>query len=465
MGGKEGSRGYLYQVFASIFEALCQDNWDKIYVEYKSEDDKVDIALEKNNIVFKSIQVKSTIGSFDRSSIISWSTALIKDEIGATEFELFLIGQSATSAINFKNAIDALQDNNGDKTKLCKKHSDALSNFDESIIAGKALKINFIPFDLNILKPLLIAFLSKYLSTKQVTLRHDQLEFIVKAIVTDNFLSSLDSSGIEKAKFDSKIEKYVMMMSKRYFGIKVIGVVTFERGTEYLSDYAESKLSLVDKFDNRKLKPEFDWDIDIYNELNSFLQNNVDPKWHYQIALEVPLSIAFACGRILDPKSRINALPSSPQDKYEVWNINEPIDDTMLCFDIQDERIDINEFDTALIISVTHDIRVNVDEFLVDKSIKLGRKITLTIESNGPSNNAIVNGSHANYLVQKVVASLARRTTAERRATTHIFASAPNGFMFFLGQQSRGFGNCILYEYDFEGKDTATYSPSFKNLP
>lgn len=464
MGGKEGSRGYLYQTFASIFEALCQDDWDKIYVEYTSEDDKVDIALEKNDIVFKSIQVKSNINSFYPSSIISWSKALIKDEIGATEFELFLMGQPGTSAIKFKNALDALQDNNGDKTKLCNEHKKALLDFDASIITGKVLRINFIPFDLDILIRMLIASLLKYLSIKQIALKYDQLEFIVKAMVADNFLSSLVSSGIEKAEFDSKIENYVMMMSKRYFGIKVIGVVTFERGTEYLSDYAESKLSLVDKFDNRKLKPEFDWDIDIYNELNSFLQNNVDPKWHYQIALEVPLSIAFACGRILDPKSRINALPSSPQDKYEVWNINEPIDDTMLCFDIQDERMDINEFDTALIISVTHDIRVNVDEFLVGKNIKLGRKITLTMAS-APSNNAIVNGSHANYLVQKVVAFLAQRTTAERRATTHIFASAPNGFMFFLGQQSRGFGNCILYEYDFEGKDTATYSPSFKNLP
>ena len=43
MGGKDGSRGYLYQTFASIFQALCQDNWDKIYVEYNSAYDKVDI--------------------------------------------------------------------------------------------------------------------------------------------------------------------------------------------------------------------------------------------------------------------------------------------------------------------------------------------------------------------------------------------------------------------------------------
>ena len=73
LGGKEGSRGYLYQTFASIFEALCQDNWDKIYVEYTSENDKVDIALESDGTVFKSIQVKSNINIYDRVSIKNMS--------------------------------------------------------------------------------------------------------------------------------------------------------------------------------------------------------------------------------------------------------------------------------------------------------------------------------------------------------------------------------------------------------
>lgn len=55
MGGKEASRGFLYQAFASVLEALCQKNWDKIYIEFDSEKDKVDIALEKENRIFKSI--------------------------------------------------------------------------------------------------------------------------------------------------------------------------------------------------------------------------------------------------------------------------------------------------------------------------------------------------------------------------------------------------------------------------
>lgn len=69
MGGKEESRGYLYQAFASVLEAMCQKNWDKIYIEFDSDDDKVDIALEENNRIFKSVQVKSTINNFSKNSL------------------------------------------------------------------------------------------------------------------------------------------------------------------------------------------------------------------------------------------------------------------------------------------------------------------------------------------------------------------------------------------------------------
>ena len=467
MGGKDGSRGYLYQTFASIFQALCLDNWDKIYVEYNSENDKVDIALERNGNAVKSIQVKSSVNSFDRSAIIEWTNDLIKDDIGATECELFLIGQLAPSAIKFKNAIVVLQENNNDKTKLGNEYLKALSNFDIFIIKGKILRIMNYPFDLSILTDLLIASLLKYLSIKGFALMYDQLELIAKAIVTDNFLSSISNTGIEKSIFDSRIEEYVLMLKNRCFGFKTIGIVSFERGAEYLSEATEIILSFKEKFDGRKLKPEYDWDRDIYQELDTFLKKNTDVNYKYQLMLEAPLSIAFATGRILDPKSRISAFPSNPDPlhKSEIWNIEDSYDATFIDFDVRDERIDINESDTCLIVSITRNIEDNVNEYISDSGLKIGRMITLTIGGKGPSFDSIQNAAHAKNLVQQVVESLAKRSTVERRATVHIFVSAPNAFMFLLGQRSRGFGNCVLYEFDLEAKDTGTDSPSFKKLP
>ena len=76
----------------------------------------------------------------------------------------------------------------------------------------------------------------------------------------------------------------------------------------------------------------------------------------------------------------------------------------------------------------------------------------------------IKNGTHAFLLAESVYKAQAKRSTDERRSIIHIFSAAPNGFMFFLGKKSRGFGKCILYEYDFEQKRTCTYYPSISFL-
>ena len=71
VGGKEASRGFLYQGFASVLEALTdKDNWDKIYIEFPTSNDKVDIALGKADKITKSIQVKSTTNTFSKSDVI-----------------------------------------------------------------------------------------------------------------------------------------------------------------------------------------------------------------------------------------------------------------------------------------------------------------------------------------------------------------------------------------------------------
>lgn len=72
MGGKEALRGFIYQEFASILEALCHEGWDRIYIELDSKNDKVDIALEANLVIVKSIQVKSTINTFNKCAVKEW---------------------------------------------------------------------------------------------------------------------------------------------------------------------------------------------------------------------------------------------------------------------------------------------------------------------------------------------------------------------------------------------------------
>lgn len=108
MGGKEGSRGFLYQGFASVLEALSDEgNWDKIFVEFPTSNDKVDIALEQMGQIVKCIQVKSSINLFSKSDIQKWIRDIIEDK-ESPEYELFLIGQCDQPANRFIKSIGSL---------------------------------------------------------------------------------------------------------------------------------------------------------------------------------------------------------------------------------------------------------------------------------------------------------------------------------------------------------------------
>ena len=79
MGGKEGGRGYLYQGIVAVLEALERPDWDRIYVEFPTEGDKVDIALRNAGEITDAIQVKSTVNSFEKGELSKWLADIIAD--------------------------------------------------------------------------------------------------------------------------------------------------------------------------------------------------------------------------------------------------------------------------------------------------------------------------------------------------------------------------------------------------
>lgn len=457
MGGKEGSRGYLYQAFASVLEAMCQKNWDKIYIEFDSNDDKVDIALEENNKIFRSVQVKSTINTFNQKSLKKWLQDLINDDVGATEFELFLIGQCDNDAVTFINSIDKFQRN-----KLDDKARASLKGFDTSVIQGRKINFTCIPFDIDTLEKIVRDSLFQYVSYSNHMMTFDQISFIASATVNDQMISSTHGKGIDRNTFDEELEKRILLVADKYSPKRIsIGIKSFTRGAVYLEDETMC-LSLLDKFDGRNLKNEYDWNNDIYPKLRDFLIANTNNKHAYQVFLDTHASLAFAAGQVLDSKSGINVFPiqKSATNGTVLWDVKLSFKRSYSNWDISHEMFDENQFDSALILNVTRPIYKDVVEYIKEKNLSIGRIINCTPNEVGATNFSIENGNHAAALANSVYNAIAQRTTVERRATLHIFASAPNAFMFFLGQNSRGFGKCVLYEYDFEQRDSCSYSPS-----
>lgn len=455
MGGREASRGFLYQAFASVLEAMCQKNWDRIYIEFKSDDDKVDIALEENSKIFKSIQVKSTINTFSKNSLEKWLQDLINDDVGANEFELFLIGQCNNDALTFINSIDKLQ-----KNKLDATAQKSLQGFDTSIIQDRKISFKHIPFDVEILETLVRDSLLRYISNHNRMLTFDQISFIVSATVNDQMISSTHGDGIDRKKFDEELEKRIFLIADKYSPKRIsIAVTSFPRGAVHLEDRAMC-LSLVDKFDGRNLKNGYDWNNDIYPMLRDFLISNTKNEHAYQVFLDAHASLAFAAGRVLDSKSGINVFPIQKTAGTKLWDVKLSAKRSYSNWRISHEKLEENQFDTALILNVTRPIYNDVIEYIKEQNLSIGRIINCTPNEAGSTNFSIEDGNHAATLANSIYNAIAQRTTAERRATLHIFAAAPNAFMFFLGQISRGFGKCVLYEYDFDQQGSCSYSES-----
>ena len=455
MGGKEASRGYLYQAYVSVLEALCEEGWDKIYIEFSSEDNKVDIALEKSNTIFKVIQVKSTINSFSQISVSRWLKDLIDDDVGANIFEVFLIGNCDRDAMSFINAVEKFCSGKMDKTA-----KNTLKDFDTSILENKVIKILTYPCQIEILGKLIRESLLKYVSKNNEVLSYEQLCFITSAMVNDQMISSTNGEGISKTVFDADLKQRILLLAKESIEKrKTLGIKSFTRSTQNMEEQATEIVSMTDMFDGRNKKQEFDWKNDIYISVEDFLVSNTNTDKKYALYLDTHSSIAFSSGRVLDTKTGINIFPmqKSALGGLELWDINYDIQGKYTDYNIKHEKVDESYLDTVLIVNATRNIYKDVKEYLKLENFQIGHIINCSPKNDLATNTFIENGTHASVFANAISNAVAQRTALERRAILHIFTAAPNAFMFFLGRLSRGFGKCVLYEYDFEQTDTCTY--------
>ncbi|BAE82482.1 SAVED domain-containing protein [Desulfitobacterium hafniense] len=458
MGGKEASRGFLYQGFASVLEALTdKSKWDKIFIEFPTSNDKVDIALEQQNKIVKCIQVKSTINTFSKADIVTWLGDLIKD-IESPEYELFLIGQCDKSANTFIKSIEKYYGKMLDKEAIS-----SLNGFGTDLLDNKQIRFCILPFEIGVLEKIVRDSLHQYISYSNQMITFDQISFIASATVNDQMISSTNGKGINRKDFDEELEKRILLVADNYSPERIsIGIKSFTRGSDKLEESTKSCLSLIDKFNDRDINDGYDWNQDIYNNLKEFLLENTNNKQAYQLFLDTHSSIAFAAGRILDSKAGINIFPiqKTATNGTILWDVKLSSKKNYPDWDVFHERLNENQYDSALILNVTRNIYDEVIQYMDEKNLSIGRITSCTPSTNGATNFSIEDGTHATILANSVYNAVARRSIVERRATLHIFAAAPNAFMFFLGQNSIGFGKCILYEYDFEQRSSCSYSPS-----
>jgi hypothetical protein len=245
-----------------------------------------------------------------------------------------------------------------------------------------------------------------------------------------------------------------------------LGIRSFLHWAEYMEDEVDQMICFLRYFDNRRIFDHRLWDEAIYPELEQFFDHYVRRGSTYHLILDTHSSLAFASGYLLS-KSGIEVSPIQiTGSNSQVWKQNNLLN-TNYSIDWQTEIIDClgKGKETALAISVTHEITRDVKTFLESNLPQVNRLIVCSL-GEYIGNSSIRDANHAMRLAQSLQKFLrSTRSKSERSQILHIFSSAPNGFLFFLGKLSLDFGQTILYEYDFGSGNPVAYSQSITLPP
>lgn len=241
-----------------------------------------------------------------------------------------------------------------------------------------------------------------------------------------------------------------------------IGVRSFLRFAEHIEDETDELLCLLPHFDGRRVKRPEDWNTIVLPKMICFLLESVKPGGHYLLIMPAHGSIAFAAGWMIDTKSGVDvALIQSGMNGREIWNAGTWDSSQIIHDPFQIESVPVNPsgYEMALAISVTHNTLSDVLLYSQTHLPNVSRLVHCKVPSVGA--RAITGAGHAQMLAQQVATFLkTERTVQERTRRLHLFFSAPNGFMFFLGRHGRSFGSCRLYEYEFDQSLPGDYRPS-----
>lgn len=282
--------------------------------------------------------------------------------------------------------------------------------------------------------------------------------------VYDDLVRKLHAAGTPMSFDRNEIEKIAREQglwignNQGYPNERTIGIRSFMRFAEEMPNLTFDMLPLEPYFDGRNLKPTSSWIDTILPEVSAFIQKHESYQETIFVLLETHTSIAFAAGMSVDPKSSTKFIPIQKNEfrQPEVWSVSGS--------SVAGENWRVDELtgtaesrDLAVAVAVTHPVITDVQDF-VQRELNEIPGLAFTIRPN-PGMTSVRNGGHAFILAEDMAQILNKRVKDEDITGIHIFASAPVGFMFYLGKLLRLPASCAItvYEYDFDGREKGAY--------
>lgn len=242
-----------------------------------------------------------------------------------------------------------------------------------------------------------------------------------------------------------------------------LSVRSFEGWGVEQDKQADAFLDVRRHFDDRYIREAGLWKSAVYPELHDFLKAEVRGDRPVHLSFAAHATIAFAAGYCLEAKSGLDLtiLQRTQKGAFDWRKGAGPSSDEPFWKDEENLPRSVDASDVAVAVSLSRQVFQDVEFYLDQAGLAVSRILPATLDP-APAQTGVRDWDHSLQLAQQLEARIRSRSVQERLGTVHIFASAPNVFMFHLGQLARGFGAIQLYEYDFDTNKPGSYLSSLR---
>lgn len=220
----------------------------------------------------------------------------------------------------------------------------------------------------------------------------------------------------------------------------------------------DDTLLLTNQFKGRYLLAEYDWRQDVEPRITDFLRSKVLLSSRLRLVIDGHASIAWLAGRVLDVKSGVTIeLMQKGRPSPRRWRADDGTSGA--AFETKTDVVGDGPA-IAVAIGVAQPVGLEAAKYVAANLPEVGRIIHFT-PPGGPGHGAVTGGAHAVALAEQISRETRNAKIENLRAPIHIFAACPNALLFYLGQNHESYAPSTMYEYDFHGFGSGTYSPSF----
>ncbi len=243
--------------------------------------------------------------------------------------------------------------------------------------------------------------------------------------------------------------------------VKQFAIRSFFRAYDFLEDDSDRILALeTAHFEGRFILDPALWNKDIRDEIVNFANANfIQKNSPMDLHLDVHSSLAIAIGSLVSLKSMVDVAPVQKFNfKDHVWRVSDQPAPTE---NLRAESVTCSSGpDVAVLINITRSTTEDVKKYIVAELPDVGELLVLEPQ-DGSGQHAIRDADHAWKIAEQVSAKLsAIRSRVGNKPSIHIFNSAPNGLLFFIGRMASPAGTLKIYEFDFEKKRHGSYELS-----